>query len=463
MSAARSAEHPAELVIVKRGHGGEEGGHHGGVWKIAYADFMTAMMAFFLVMWLINAANEETRSQVASYFNPVKLTDSVTNNRGLSEPNNKSKRRESRALEDSNPESTDKEDYSPTSGESDEKRFLEEELFKDPYVVLAQLAGTASQGSPAGPSKTGLATVKGGQSGLKSGEAFRDPFDPLSWQKVPATPGQEAMGPPNLNAGQVTEILSPVGVPAASGAKTTPMDEPKPQQVREVSRPEETQPAAEVSDKTPSPTGPSTKKSDPAVPQDTVRSADEKNMPGPPHAMTSGEPSAAEDTGQAARTMSSMAQINSDARAVKSAIDRVLAPESDGALPGIEVRATKEGVLVSLTDKANFGMFAIGSAEPRPKVVLIMEQIAAILNATSGSVVIRGHTDARPYRSATYDNWRLSTARAHMAQYMLVRAGFLEARIERVEGHADHMLKLPSDPEAAENRRIEILLRADPK
>ena len=55
-----------EIVIVKRGGGGHDDGHHGGVWKIAFADFMTAMMAFFLVMWLINASNEKTKKAVAS-------------------------------------------------------------------------------------------------------------------------------------------------------------------------------------------------------------------------------------------------------------------------------------------------------------------------------------------------------------------------------------------------------------
>ncbi|HSX73921.1 MAG TPA: flagellar motor protein MotB, partial [Shinella sp.] len=48
-----------EIIIVKR-HGDHEGDHHSAAWKIAYADFMTAMMAFFLVMWLVNAANEKT-------------------------------------------------------------------------------------------------------------------------------------------------------------------------------------------------------------------------------------------------------------------------------------------------------------------------------------------------------------------------------------------------------------------
>ena len=72
---------------------------------------------------------------------------------------------------------------------------------------------------------------------------------------------------------------------------------------------------------------------------------------------------------------------------------------------------------------------------------------------------MRGHTDGRPYKSGSYDNWRLSTARAHMAYYMLVRGGIDEKRFERVEGHADRNLKVADDPEAAQNRRIEILLR----
>ena len=46
------------------------GGHHGGAWKVAYADFVTAMMAFFLMMWLLSATTEEQRQGIAAYFNP---------------------------------------------------------------------------------------------------------------------------------------------------------------------------------------------------------------------------------------------------------------------------------------------------------------------------------------------------------------------------------------------------------
>lgn len=46
-------------------------GHHGGAWKVAYADFVTAMMAFFLLMWLLGATNEKQRKAIADYFNPT--------------------------------------------------------------------------------------------------------------------------------------------------------------------------------------------------------------------------------------------------------------------------------------------------------------------------------------------------------------------------------------------------------
>ena len=57
-------------------------GHHGGAWKIAFADFMTAMMAFFLVLWIINASDKETKTVIARYFNPVKLENPVQGEEG---------------------------------------------------------------------------------------------------------------------------------------------------------------------------------------------------------------------------------------------------------------------------------------------------------------------------------------------------------------------------------------------
>jgi chemotaxis protein MotB len=67
-AAAAEAMRPIiRKIIVEDGHAGA----HGGAWKIALADMMTAMMAFFLLMWLLGASNEDKRKSVADYFRPA--------------------------------------------------------------------------------------------------------------------------------------------------------------------------------------------------------------------------------------------------------------------------------------------------------------------------------------------------------------------------------------------------------
>lgn len=58
-------------VIIKRKKVVAGDGHHGGAWKVAYADFVTAMMAFFMLMWLLNATTEKQRKGIADYFSPT--------------------------------------------------------------------------------------------------------------------------------------------------------------------------------------------------------------------------------------------------------------------------------------------------------------------------------------------------------------------------------------------------------
>lgn len=65
------AQPGAAPVIIKRKKVVGGGGHHGGAWKVAYADFVTAMMAFFMLMWLLNATTEQQRKGLADYFAPT--------------------------------------------------------------------------------------------------------------------------------------------------------------------------------------------------------------------------------------------------------------------------------------------------------------------------------------------------------------------------------------------------------
>lgn len=66
-----AAESNVAPVVIKRKKIVKGGGHHGGAWKVAYADFVTAMMAFFMLMWLLNATTEKQRKGLADYFSPT--------------------------------------------------------------------------------------------------------------------------------------------------------------------------------------------------------------------------------------------------------------------------------------------------------------------------------------------------------------------------------------------------------
>ncbi|MGB4106223.1 MAG: flagellar motor protein MotB [Alphaproteobacteria bacterium] len=69
MADAAKDDKSKQPIIIKRIKKG--GGHHGGAWKVAYADFVTAMMAFFLLLWLLNVTTEEQKNAISNYFDPT--------------------------------------------------------------------------------------------------------------------------------------------------------------------------------------------------------------------------------------------------------------------------------------------------------------------------------------------------------------------------------------------------------
>src|ERR1700709_199918 len=70
-------------IISKRIKKGGGGGHHGGAWKVAYADFVTAMMPFFLLMWLINTTSPEQKRGIADYFAPASVSPTTSGAGGI--------------------------------------------------------------------------------------------------------------------------------------------------------------------------------------------------------------------------------------------------------------------------------------------------------------------------------------------------------------------------------------------
>lgn len=411
-----------EIIIVKRGHD-EHDDHHGGVWKIAFADFMTAMMCFFLVMWLINAANEQTKAAVASYFNPVKLIDRNSSRKGLEDvgdgPNSSGLSPEvqqeanakagSEGNGNAGPATTDESAQQQSAAPAESK---DDHLFADPYAVLAEIATDTQDQQNLSAKGDGGAQLSGPATGASGGESYRDPFAPDFWTQQVAEPDAAETSAERAKAEEETAEIKPEDqaiLDELAGKKPEPAKGEAPAgelKAGEQPEGEKAGPGEKVAEK----------------PADTA------------------------PTPEAVKT----------AEDIKQELDQTLA--QDKTHDGIEVTATDKGVVISVTDQLDFGMFEVGSAVPRRDLVLAMEKIGHTLGEKHGTISINGHTDGRPFRNATYDNWRLSSARAQSAYYMLVRGGLDEKRITQVAGFADRKLKDPAAPFAASNRRIEILL-----
>ena len=171
---AEPAKH--ELIIVRR-YEEEEHETHNTAWKVAHADFMTAMMAFFLVMWLINATDKKVLTQVATYFNPLRLTDKSPTPRGLHDSDTGAPGSENSPGQSKVKDGTAKgAKLSPA-----QQKIVEDALFSDPYGTLEVLAQQAARGAREQP-RTNAAPDKPAAAAQSPGEAFRDPFDPETRQ-----------------------------------------------------------------------------------------------------------------------------------------------------------------------------------------------------------------------------------------------------------------------------------------
>ncbi|MBZ9794931.1 MotB family protein [Mesorhizobium sp. ES1-4] len=452
--------HPHEIIIVRHAHGDHDEGHHGGVWKIAFADFMTAMMCFFLVMWLINAANEQTKAAVASYFNPVKLVDRNSSRKGLEDLGDGPNAMGSTAQNPQPAKAKAGQGGNGEAGSSDRKQEKQEpqqpqqsddHLFADPYAVLSEIAADTGVMQNISQKGDGGAQNSGPATGASGGASYRDPFEPDFWSQQVAAPGAEASaqrprieGDPLKSGDKAadTQVAKVKAVPPAPPTNDAPL-EPLAGDAKD---------AAAATAKTGNAKTGNAKAADANA--GNAEAGDGKAADAAKAGTTVAKQEAAKT--EAADKAPTAAALKAAAD-VKQQLADAFKP-GDKLHDGVSVEATDKGVVISITDQLDFGMFQVGSAVPSRELVLAMEKIGRIVNSQKGTISINGHTDARPFRSASYDNWRLSTARAHSAYYMLVRGGVDDRRITEVAGFADRQPKDPADPMSAVNRRIEILM-----
>ena len=323
-----------EIHIRKEEVVEEEG--HGGSWKVAYADFVTAMMAFFLLMWLINATTDAQRKGLADYFSPNSLLSHASS--GVGEPFGGSTPFVDGALvSDRGAEQVTKGDR-PVVDRVDEDQS---ELIAQPRPHRADT-----------PSK---ATDLGGRGAPAT--------------KSVARPGAQT---------------DPQGARAPTEAELRAEQERREKQTFE-------QAAQQIRDAV---------RNDPAL----------------------------------------------AALANQMAID-----------------LTPEGLRIQLLDEEHQPMFALGSAVPNERVKLLLQRVTPVLAHLSQDISIAGHTDAAPFAGTDRTNWELSADRANATRRLLVENGLQQERVRSVTGNADRDPLVASDPLAAANRRIAIVvLRSTP-
>jgi chemotaxis protein MotB len=338
----------------KKGNGGNiiirkeeviEGGGHGGAWKVAYADFVTAMMAFFLLMWLLNATTEEQRKGLADYFSP----------------NN----------------------------------------------VLSH-------------SSSGMGLPFGGKTAFSTGGMVSD-----------------------RGAEQVVVGNNPV-VEAVPDPDTDALAEPRPNRDDVPSK------APDQGGRLAAKAPPSTRLTAAGVPVSPLASASAASKPGQAKRAPTEAELRAENERHEKQAFEQAAQQIRDAVAND--------PKLAELAKQMTIDLTPDGLRIQILDADRQAMFALGSADPNERARLLLQKVAPVLAKLPEDISIAGHTDAAPFVGAGRTNWELSADRANATRRLLVDAGLQETRIRSVTGNAERDLLIPSDPLAAANRRISIVV-----
>ena len=125
----------------------------------------------------------------------------------------------------------------------------------------------------------------------------------------------------------------------------------------------------------------------------------------------------------------------------------------------ITMTITGEGLRVELVETRQGVFFESGSPQPTSLAVQAIGVLASQLGQLPNSVIIEGHTDAATYSSSTkYNNWDLSTDRAHEARKLMQAHGVRADQIKQIRGYADQNLRNVKDPLDPSNRRISVIV-----
>ena len=123
----------------------------------------------------------------------------------------------------------------------------------------------------------------------------------------------------------------------------------------------------------------------------------------------------------------------------------------------VQVSREKDGLRIEIIDKADFSMFKLGTSDVEPRAAALLAEVAKSLRDLPNKLAVRGHTDSVGFAPGTgRNNWTLSTERADATRRLMEANGVTTKRFERLEGVADTVPFVPTNPADPRNRRVSI-------
>ena len=400
-------------IIIKRVKKGHGSGHHGGQWKVAYADFVTAMMAFFLMLWLLNAVTEEQMAGIANYFSPTALSNTTAGAGGL--------------LGGATMLAPGPMDSATTQGGATVSLMpLNENEIPDVEGLPAEKKGTLEEDDVLDePGALG-----------KSKDAYNEESDAEKAEEQYYS--QNLLDVESLDDESAAALLrrleqqgfgeAEVAVELLESLKKGEMN------------------GADVAEEM----------------REMLADVGLEGSEAAQELLAMLEAARFAETGATKELLRELEQRDFERAEAALRASIANSPDLREFSQNLIIDMTPQGMRIQIADAEQRSMFPSGSAEMYGYTEELLSQIMQAIMPLPNDIAIIGHTDATPYRSdAGYTNWELSTDRANSSRRALIAAGLPTERIVRVVGMADHEPLDENDPFAAQNRRISVLILRD--
>jgi chemotaxis protein MotB len=377
---------------------------HGGAWKIAYADFVTAMMAFFLLMWLINVATDETKKGIAEYFTSSIINmESASTGTGMMDGETSAPQNGNSEQEIENDNNNKSNTYNSNVQKLKEKAAPKIQLYPDDFA----------------PSQMG---------------------DKDNTRKI--TTYTNESNKPNIEHHIKRQGAIPEDKDVADLKKMDDKDHGK----------------GSVETK-------NMKEDDKKSQEKQVENAEIKNSKLTKKELEE-QLAAIEKAEKSTDSEKVLAEELRQKEIIQKIENNIKAAfnspqEMKKFKHNLIVELADEGIRIQIVDSPAHEMFKSGSPIPVKFTEGIIKALGKILVNLPNKINITGHADSKPYNKKGYGNWELSSDRAHATRRILEDSNIKSNRFIEVNGRSDRDPFNKKDPTAAENRRISITILFD--